>query len=42
MIIAAGFKVNNESAAAFRKMTNGVVKDYTIQGWTMDVDRIKK
>lgn len=33
MIIAVGFKVNNERAAQFRKWVNAIVKDYTIQGW---------
>ena len=28
MIIAVGFKVNNEQAVQFRKWTNGIVKDY--------------
>jgi len=41
-IIAVGFKVNNERAIQFRKWANQIVKDYTIQGWTMDVDRLKK
>ena len=42
MIIAVGFKVNNESAVRFRKWAGQIVKDYTIQGWTMDADRLKK
>lgn len=41
-IIAVGFKVNNPRAVQFRKWANQIVKDYTIQGWTMDVDRLKK
>jgi hypothetical protein len=41
-IIAVGFKVNNERAVQFRKWANGIVKDYTIQGWAMDVERLKK
>ena len=41
MIIAVGFKVNNDRAVQFRKWANGIVKDYTIQGWVMDVDRLK-
>jgi len=41
-IIAVGFKVNNERAVQFRKWATGIVKDYTIQGWTMDVERLKK
>ena len=40
-IIALGFKVNNERAVQFRKWANGIVKQYTIQGWVMDVERLK-
>jgi len=35
-IIAVGFKVNNQRAVQFRKWAGQIVKDYTIQGWTMD------
>ena len=42
MIIAVGFKVNNERAVQFRKWSGQIVKDYTIQGWTMDKERLKK
>ena len=41
MIIAVGFKVSNERAVQFRKWANGIVKDYTIQGWVMDEERLK-
>jgi hypothetical protein len=41
-IIAVGFKVNNSRAVQFRKWAGQIVKDYTIQGWTMDVERLKK
>jgi hypothetical protein len=41
MIIAIGFKVNNERAVQFRKWANTIVKDYTIQGWVMDDERLK-
>ena len=41
MIISVGFKVNNERAVQFRKWANRIVKDYTIQGWVMDDDRLK-
>ncbi len=40
-IIAVGFKIENERAVQFRKWANHIVKDYTIQGWTMDVERLK-
>lgn len=41
MTIAVGFKVNNERAVQFRKWANQIVKDYTIQGWAMDEERLK-
>ena len=41
MIIAVGFKVNNERAVQFRKWANRIVKDYTIKGWVMDNERLK-
>ena len=41
MIIAVGFKVNNERAVQFRKWANYIVKDYTIKGWVMDDERLK-
>jgi hypothetical protein len=40
MIIAVGFKVNNSRAVQFRKWANQIVKDYTIQGWVMDKERL--
>ena len=40
-IIAVGFKIENERAVQFRKWANQIVKDYTIQGWIMDSDRLK-
>ncbi|MCD8181433.1 MAG: virulence RhuM family protein [Firmicutes bacterium] len=42
MIIAVGFKVNNERAVQFRKWANLIVKDYTIKGWVMDDERLKR
>jgi hypothetical protein len=41
-IIAVGFKIENERAVQFRKWANQIVKDYTIQGWTMDTERLKQ
>ena len=41
-IIAVGFKVNNQRAVQFRKWAGQIVKNHTIQGWTMDVERLKK
>ncbi|MDL2279897.1 virulence RhuM family protein [Desulfovibrio sp. OttesenSCG-928-G11] len=40
-VIAIGFKVNSVRAVQFRKWVNQIAKDYTIQGWVMDVDRLK-
>ena len=42
MIVAVGFKVNNQRAVQFRKWAGQIVKDHTIQGWTMDKERLKK
>lgn len=42
LIISVGFKVNNERAVQFRKWAGQIVKDYTIQGWVMDKERLKK
>lgn len=41
MIIAVGFKVDNEKAIQFRKWANQIVKDFTIKGWVMDDERLK-
>ncbi len=41
MIIAVGFKANNDRAVQFRKWANAIVKDYTIKGWVMDEERLK-
>ena len=42
MIIAVGFKVNSERAIQFRKWINQIAKDYTIKGWVMDDERLKR
>lgn len=42
MIIAVGFKVNSERAVQFRKWVNQIAKEYTIKGWIMDVERLKR
>ena len=42
MIIAVGFKVNSEKAVQFRKWVNGIAKEYTIKGWVMDSERLKR
>ena len=41
MIIAVGFKVNNERAIQFRKWANNIVKEYTIKGFVLDDERLK-
>ena len=33
VIIALGFKIDNEKAIAFRKWSNQIVSEYTIKGW---------
>jgi hypothetical protein len=39
-IIAVGFKVNSVQAVQFRKWVNKIAKDYTIQGWAIDKNRL--
>lgn len=41
VIIALGFKIDNEKALAFRKWANQIVSEYTIKGWVMDDQRLK-
>ena len=41
-IISVGFKIENERAIQFRKWARQIVKDYSIQGWAMDSERLKK
>lgn len=41
IIIAVGFKINNERAVQFRKWANTIVKEFTIKGWVMDDERLK-
>jgi len=36
------FKVNSERAVQFRKWVNQIAKDYTIKGWVMDDERLKR
>lgn len=42
MIIAVGFKVNSERAVQFRKWVNQIATSYTIKGWVMDDERLKR
>ena len=41
-VISIGFKVENARAVQFRTWARSIVKDYTIQGWVMDEDRLKQ
>ncbi len=41
MIIAVGFKVNNQRAVRFRSWANQIVETYTIKGWVLDAERFK-
>lgn len=41
MIIAIGFKVDNEKAVQFRKWANKIVKEFTIKGYALDDERLK-
>lgn len=42
MIIAVGFKVNSERAVQFRKWVNQIASEYTIKGWVIDDERLKR
>ena len=41
VIIALGFKIDNDKAIAFRKWANQVVSQYTIGGYVLDTPRMK-
>ena len=42
MIIAVGFKVNNERAVQFRKWANSVLKDYILKGYAVNESRLQQ
>ncbi len=41
-IIAVGYKVNSERATQFRKWATTIVEEFTIKGFTMDDERLKR
>ena len=41
VIIALGFKIDNERAVQFRKWANQIVSQYTIRGYVLDKPRMK-
>lgn len=41
-VIAVGYKVNSERAVQFRKWATGVIEEFTIKGFTMDDERLKR
>ena len=41
VIVALGFKIDNERAVQFRKWARRIVSEYTIKGWVMDDQRLK-
>ena len=41
-IIAVGYKVNSERAIQFRKWATTVIQEFTIKGYTMDDERLKR
>ena len=41
-IIAVGNKVDSEKAVQFRKWANTIIEEYTIKGFAMDDERLKK
>ena len=42
VIVALGFKIDNERAVQFRKWARQIVSEYTIKGWAMDDRRLKE
>ena len=41
-IIAVGYKVNSERAVQFRKWATRVIEEFTIKGFAMDDERLKR
>ena len=41
MVIAVGFRINNQRAVQFRKWANIIARNYIIKGWVMDDERLK-
>jgi hypothetical protein len=41
-IIAVGHKADSEKAVQFRKWANTIIEEYTIKGYAMDDERLKK
>ena len=41
-IIAVGYKVNSERAVQFRKWASKIIEEFTIKGYAMDDERIKR
>jgi len=41
-IIAVGYKVNSERAVQFRKWATTIIQEYTIKGFSMDDERMKR
>lgn len=41
-VIAVGYKVNSERAVQFRKWATGIIEEFTIKGFTMDDERLKR
>lgn len=41
-IIAVGYKVNSERAVQFRKWATGIIESFTVKGFAMDDERLKR
>ena len=41
-VIAVGYKVNSERAVQFRKWATTIIEEFTIKGYAMDDERLKK
>ncbi|MDY6322410.1 MAG: virulence RhuM family protein [Succinivibrio sp.] len=40
-VIAVGYKVDNQKAVQFRKWATDILKNYAVQGWALDEQRLK-
>ena len=41
-IIAVGYKVDSQKAVQFRKWATDIIEEYTVKGFAMDDDRLKR
>ena len=41
MIISIGFRVNSKKAIKFRTWANKIIKDYMVQGFALNAEKLK-